>query len=180
MHVPTSDGHASSFANYEEKITSRNQICIVDPRKRAANLLSHMTDVERKVCTSVGKDSISNVDGVAQILRILRERFAPEAIDSVFKDVVKLLYLRRTDQRMDTYLPEFDMLQRKAEARMLMGSGFPDESVSAPCMQNAALPKTRRDWCWPASTTPWLLRKFRPRCVVYLDHVAVHPVKAPL
>ena len=37
------------------------------------------------------------------------------------------MYFGRTDQNIDTYLMEFGMMQRKAEARMLMGSGSPDE-----------------------------------------------------
>ena len=40
---------------------------------------------------------------------------------------------------MAAYLMGFDMLRRRAEARMIMGSGAPDEFVSALCMQNAAL-----------------------------------------
>ena len=90
-------------------------------QKRAANLLLNMPDVARKVCMSVGKDVIGNVAGAAHILRILRERVASDAIDSIFQDMVKA---------MDTYPMEFDVLRRKAEARMLMRSGYPDEFVS--------------------------------------------------
>ena len=39
---------------------------------------------------------------------------------------------------------EIDMLRQKAEARMLMGGGFPNGFVSAPCMQNAALTKNEK------------------------------------
>ena len=45
---------------------------------------------------------------------------------------------------MDTYLLEFDMLRQKAESRVQMGAGFPDEFVSAPCVQNAGLSKMGR------------------------------------
>ena len=72
--------------------------------------------------------------GVAHILRISRERFAPDAIASIFQDVVKFMYLKRTGHNTGTYLMEFDMLRQKAEARMLIRTGFPDESDSAPCM----------------------------------------------
>ena len=80
-HVPTFDGEASSFANYEETASMRNQIATTDPRKRAANLLLHMTDIAREVRMSVGKDVVGNVGGAAQILGMLRERFALAAID---------------------------------------------------------------------------------------------------
>ena len=73
MHVPVFEEHASSSANYEEIATLRNQISTMDPQKRAANLLLRMADVARKVCVTAGKDVIGNVEGVAQILRELRE-----------------------------------------------------------------------------------------------------------
>ena len=45
---------------------------------------------------------------------------------------------------MDTYLVEFHTLRQKAEASMLMGSGVPDEFVSALCMEGAALSKNEK------------------------------------
>ena len=85
--VPVCDGHAASFANFEEKVTLWNRIPPMDPQERAADLLLHLTDAARIVCMSVGKDAIGSVDGVARISRILRERFAPDASDSVFQGV---------------------------------------------------------------------------------------------
>ena len=54
-----------------------------------------MTDVASKVCVSAGKEVAGNVDGAAHILRILRGRFAPDAIDSIAQDMVKFMYFRR-------------------------------------------------------------------------------------
>ena len=51
------------------------------PEKKAAHLLPHMSDVALKV----GKDVIGYLGGVGQILNILRERFAPDAIDRIPK-----------------------------------------------------------------------------------------------
>ena len=93
MHVPTFDGRAYLFANYDEKAASRNQIPTLGPRKRATNLLLHMTGNARKVCISVGKDVIGDAGGVAHIPRILRERFAPDAIDCIFQDAAKFMSL---------------------------------------------------------------------------------------
>ena len=78
---------------------------------------------------SAGKDVIGNIDGVAHTPRILRERFAPDAIGSILQD---------------TSLLEFDLLRQKAEARMLMCSGFPDEFVSVLRMQSAALSENEK------------------------------------
>ena len=141
MHVPMFDGQAFSYANYEEKIMLRYHISIKEPQKRAANLLLHMSDVGRKVCITVGQDVTGDVDGVAQISRILRNRFAPDAIDRIPPDMAKSLYFGRTDQNLETYLMEFDMLRQKAEARTPIGSRFPDEFVSVSCVQNTALTK---------------------------------------
>ena len=40
---------------------------------------------------------------------------------------------------------EFDTLRETSEARMIMGSGFPDEFAPAPRMQNAALTEKWED-----------------------------------
>ena len=143
-HVPTFDGRAPSFTNYEEKATLWNQISPLDPQKRASNFLLRVADVARKVCASAGKDVLGNVDGAALIVRTPRGRLAPDAIDSTFQEIAKLMLFKRTGQAMGTYLMEFDTLRRKAEARVLMESGFPEEFVSAFCAQNATLSKNEK------------------------------------
>ena len=97
----------------------------------------------RKVCMAVRKDYIGNNDGAQRILRISRERFAPDTIDPNHRDVAKFMNFKRADQTMGTYLLEFDMLRKQAESRMLMSSGFPDELASASCAHNAAFPKSK-------------------------------------
>ena len=61
-----------------------------------------MSDVAREVCFSVGRNVIDNLDGAKQILKILRGRFAPDAIDSIFRDMVKFTFFKRTEQTADT------------------------------------------------------------------------------
>ena len=139
MHVLSFDGNASSFAKNEEKVILWNQISTVGPQERDANLLLHMTDIERNVCMSVGKDHIGNSVRPQQISRTLRGRFAPDATDAIYQDVAKFMNFKRVDQTVDTYLMEFDVMREKAEARMGMGHGFPDEFASVLCVQNAAL-----------------------------------------
>ena len=90
---------------------------------------------------TVWKDVIGNIDGVEQISKILRKSSAPDVIDSIFQDMVKFMYFKLTGRNLATYLMEFDMLRRKAEARTIMGSGFPDSFVSALCAQGVALTK---------------------------------------
>ena len=97
-----------------------------------------MSDVAREVCLSVGRDVIDNLDGAEQISRSLRERFAPDAIDSIFQDMAKFMYSKRAGQNMDARIADFETLRERAESRMVMGSGPPGEFVSVLCMQNAA------------------------------------------
>ena len=93
---------------------------------------------------SAGRDVLGNLDGAEQISRILRERFAPDAIDLIFQDMAKFTYSKRAGQKMGTYIMEFEMLREKAESQMLMGSGPPDAFVSVMCTQNAALSKNEK------------------------------------
>ena len=91
-----------------------------------------------------GKVAIRNLDGAEQFSKISRERFAPDAIHSIFQDVVKFMYFKRLGQKMDTFLMEFFSLRQKAESRMLMGAGFSGECVPVVCVQNAGLARNER------------------------------------
>ena len=100
---------------------------------------------------AAGSFRIENNDGVTQILRILKDHFAPEAIDAVFKDVGKFEKFKRTDQSLDTYLLEFEVLRHKAEARMEMGSGFPEEHAAFLVMKAASLSQRDKSLVLPVS-----------------------------
>ena len=65
--VPTFDGKKSSLLNYEEKVLTWRNISPVPPDQKASHLLLHMSDVARKVCLTIGKDVVGNVDGVEAI-----------------------------------------------------------------------------------------------------------------
>ena len=77
QRVLTFDRKAPPFPNYEEKVTLRNQISILGPQKRAADLLPQLSDIARKACMTAGKDHVGKNDGVQHILRISHERFEP-------------------------------------------------------------------------------------------------------
>ena len=97
---------------------------------------------------AASKGRVGNNDMGQRILAILRERSVPAAIDSIYQDVVKFTNSERTDQSANTYLMEFDMLREKAESRMVIGSGGPDEFAPVLCMRNAALPKDEKSPEW--------------------------------
>ena len=125
--VPTFDGKRSSYLTYEEKVLIWKNISPLPADQKASHLLLHMNDVARKVCLTVGKDVIGNLAGVGPILKILRHRFAPDKVACIFQDISKFMNFKRTTQDMDTYLLEFGISRQKAEARMSMGTAFPDE-----------------------------------------------------
>ena len=139
--VPKFDGSGGPLVNFEEKVLLWKRAPAMEPGKKAAHLLLHLSDVARKVCLSARRDVIGNLDGAAQILRTPRARFAPDAIDSILQEMAKFMSFRRTGQNMGTHIMEFEMLRKKAASRMLLGSGFPSALVSALCIENAALPK---------------------------------------
>ena len=108
---PKFDGRAGSFASYDEKVTLRKRISAMGPAKKAAHLLLHMSYVARKVCLPAGRDVIGNSDGAEQILKIPRERFAPDAIDSISQDMAKFMDFKRTGQTLGAYVMELEMLR---------------------------------------------------------------------
>ena len=105
-----------------------------------------MADVARKVCLTIGKAVVGNIDGAEQILNILRNRFAPDKADCIFQDITKFSYFKRTTQDMDTFLLEFDMLRQKAGARFATGTGFPDEFASDFACKMPLSQKTGYNW----------------------------------
>ena len=94
--VPKFDGHAGSFANYEEDVNFRKRMSAMGPERKAAHLPPHISDVARRVCLSVGRGVFGDLDSSEQILKIPRGRLAPDATASTFQDTVKFLRFRRT------------------------------------------------------------------------------------
>ena len=120
------------------------QISALGPQRRAANLLPRMTEIARKVYMPLGRDHIGSNDGFQQISRILRGRFAPDALDSNYQDVVTFPNFKRAVHTKETYLMEFGTPRETAESRVVMGRGFPDEFARAHCVRNAAFPKNEK------------------------------------
>ena len=84
-----------------------------------------MDSVAEQVCMSAGNLIILNNDGAAEILDILHGHFAPDAVDAVYKEVVRFLHFERMDLSMEVSLLGFDVPRRKAESRMQLGANSP-------------------------------------------------------
>ena len=54
--------------------------------------------------------------------------------------MVRFTLHRRTGQAINENIVEFDLLWRAAESEMVMGRGFPEQSISISRKQNAGLP----------------------------------------
>ena len=104
FYVPSFGGEDSSSANYGEAAILRNQTSSLGPRGRAASLLLHMADMCREARMSIGKGRVGNFHAARQILQILRERFAPDAIDVIGQDVATFMDSKRTYQTADAFL----------------------------------------------------------------------------
>ena len=89
-----------------------------------------MAPAPRQVCVTEGSDISDHSDRVAKILEILRNYFAPEAVDAIHQQVMRFTRFRRTDQSIDEYTAGFDLLCWKAESNVEMGAGFPEKFVS--------------------------------------------------
>ena len=67
-----------------------------------------------------------------------RERFSPANYGGPSRKCPPLEEKARLLLTTDRYLLEFDVLRRKADARVVMGGAFPDSCVSILSMQDAA------------------------------------------
>ena len=71
-----------------------------------------------------------------------RSFFAPEAVDAIH--LVRIMHYRGTDQSINEYLAGFDPLRRKAESKMGICAGLPQQFISILRMSYAALPREEK------------------------------------
>ena len=60
---------------------------------------------------AAGRDVLMDHDGAKKISALLRDYFAPEAVGSVYQEVVQFLQFKRATQRTDGNLARFDLLR---------------------------------------------------------------------
>ena len=133
------DGSGPSFLKYEQQAGLRRRVTNLDPSKRAVALILQTGAVARRVCLAAGSHVITNDDGVERALAILRDYFAPEAANSAYHEVARLLQCKRTAQTMGVCLAECAALRRKSQHEMRMGGSLSETFVSVPYMHTAAL-----------------------------------------
>ena len=137
--MPTFDGKGSSFQDYEQRVALWHRTTDIPADRRASQLVLHMEPLARQICLQNGGDSFMDGVNVAEVLQELKQYFSPDASDHVHQDVWKFLHHKRTDQTMERFLLEFDLLRTKAERKIQIGFRFPDSFISVLCMGNACL-----------------------------------------
>ena len=83
-------------------------------------------------------------EDVETILEASRNYLQPDALGHDYQQVAKFLRRKRTDQTLERYLREFDVLPRKAEANVVMGGAFLAGFVSILEKQSTAPSKTEK------------------------------------
>ena len=85
-------------------------------------------------------DVIAGPDGAKRISELLRDYFAPEALDSVYQEVVRFSQFGRAAQTTDGFLVRLDLPHKKAASKKQGGGwAFPEVFASALRMPNASL-----------------------------------------
>ena len=91
-----------------------------------------------------GGDNFTKGEDAEAFLYTLRNYSQQDAPGHAYQQVAKFSQYGRTDQTMGRYLLKFDVLQREAAARVIMGWPFPDVFASILCMRNASLSRTEK------------------------------------
>ena len=131
--MPTFDGKGSSFLDFEQRVALWNRATDIPAGRRASQLVLHMEPFARQVCLQNGGDSFMEGVAATEVLQVLKQYFLPDASDHVYQDVWKFLHHKRTDQTMERFLLEFDLLRNKAERKIQVGFRFPDAFISILC-----------------------------------------------
>ena len=85
-----------------------------------------MENVARQVRLHGGGEIFTNGAGAEKFSTVLRENFAPDAVDCFPQGVVRFLRLKGTDQTMIASLAEFNKHRREEEAKNRWAGSAPD------------------------------------------------------
>ena len=80
--------------------------------------------VAREVCMAGESDVIAGPDGAKRISELLRDYFAPEALDSVYQEVVRFSQFGRAAQTTDGFLVRLDLPRKKAASKKQGAGGL--------------------------------------------------------
>ena len=124
--VPCFDGKASSFLDYEQRVTLWVRSTDVPTERQPALLILHMDPTARQVCMyNSGGDTLMAGCDVQLVMRTLRDYFQPDTFDRIFTQMGRFMSYVRTDQPIEKFLMEYGILRQKAEKLMCPAGGTP-------------------------------------------------------
>ena len=113
-------------ANHARKAALRHRVTNSEVTKLTTATVWQTDPKERHVRMALGSDRLMEADAVAAVLRMLRDYFAPGALNMVNQDLARSPQLQRVAQMMDEYLAEFDFCAVKRNPGCRLGAGvFP-------------------------------------------------------
>ena len=112
--VPVFGGRGAHFLDYEHQVHLRMRTTRTEVPARASLLVSRMQPVPRQVCLAEGSEIMDHSDRVTMLSDILRNYFAPAAVDAIHKQAIRFTRFRRADQPAAEYIAEFDLLRQYA------------------------------------------------------------------
>ena len=114
-----------------------------------------MGPAARDVCMVVGGEQLWESDGVTKSMQMLRDSFAPEALNFVRREVARFMHFKRSTHTMEENLVRFDLLRSKTESRMLMGGPSPKTFGSILRMQETSLSRTDKSLVSVSAQGDW-------------------------
>ena len=94
----------------------------------------------RGMCSAIGSGKLVEPNALVRALQVLRDYFAPAALDAVYRDAVNFWRLNRTAQSGDEYLVKSDLPRRKVQTCLHPRGSFPAAPATALCLRKASLP----------------------------------------
>ena len=137
--APAFDRKGASVLDYERQVRLWMRSTKTDPAGSSSSLALHMNSAPRQVCLPAGGGHLDDQEGVTRFLEILPNFRASGAAGAIYRQVARLTQYRRAEQFINEFIVESDLLRRKAESKMDMGSGYPEQFASKLRMNNAGL-----------------------------------------
>ena len=104
--VPAFDRRGASFLDCEHQVLLWMRAARAEETARASLLILHTQPAPRQVCLAKGRAILDHNGGVAKIFEILRNYFAPVAVDAIHQRVMQFMRFRPTEQYVDEYFAE--------------------------------------------------------------------------
>ena len=120
--IPSSGGKGESCATRAQGVELCSRATNLGVDTRPSPLVLQMGPVARDVCLAVGSDHFFWPDGIMEIPQALHDHFAPPALDSVYREVVRFLQLKRAAQTMGAHLVRFHLLRMGGSGPETFGS----------------------------------------------------------